>query len=112
MLHYPREFRRTLLEASKSMIYGLQRYHKIKMIREEKRKHILQLKAQLREITFLLGKLKETLPAQTIAVPVHREKTPVVHEPPMPKPQAPAPVDELEKLSNNLSAIEDRLNRL
>jgi hypothetical protein len=111
LLNYPREFRRALLEGSRSTIYTLQRYQKIKLLREEKKKQLVHLRAQIKEISFLLTKLQELLPshplpAQPIAM---KKKAPVPKSQPKIQHKEPS---ELDKLSDHLNDIESRLSRL
>lgn len=58
----PFELRRSLLEASKQMIHGLQKYERLKSIRTKKAEEVSKLKSTLREINLLNAKLKKEFP--------------------------------------------------
>lgn len=114
LLHYPEEFRRALLEASRTTIYSLQRYHRIKLLREQKKQEIARVKSQLKELTFLVGKLTEQLPPDLI--PPRPIAPPAPHQLPERRVSStrvlPAQADELDKLTVHLLNIEERLKRL
>ena len=59
----PKEFRRDLLGSSKDVIHLIQRYERIKELREEKIKRMYDFADKLQEINMILGKLKKVIPA-------------------------------------------------
>lgn len=58
----PTEIRRNLLESARETIHFLQRYEKLKAIRERKFQAILQLDNEMKELKSLVGKLKKSFP--------------------------------------------------
>ncbi len=58
----PKEVRRNVLEASKEFVQALQRYEKVKEIRENKQKAILELKSELAEVSNAIAALRTALP--------------------------------------------------
>ena len=58
----PFELRRNLLEASKQMIHGLQKYERLRAIRVRKAEEIIKLKSIVKEINALNAKLKKEFP--------------------------------------------------
>lgn len=59
----PAEIRRNLLESAREFIHFLQRYEKLKGIREEKFQTILQLDTEVKELKLLVNKLRKSFPA-------------------------------------------------
>ena len=118
LVHYPKEFRRALLEASRSTIYSLQRYQRVKLLREQKKHEVLHLRSQMKELSFLVVKLTEQLPPDLI--PPQVIERPSLRPTPANKqvvqkivPQRqPTHADELDTLSEHLSSIEERLRQL
>lgn len=111
----PREVRKLILESSKSLIYCIQRYHTLKMIREEKKQYILKLKARVKELVFLIAKLKEILPPQTIDVQPIRK--PATAKGAAPKAlhhgsATEAPLSDIDNVTRALAAIEEKLGKL
>ncbi|MBW2983660.1 hypothetical protein KY361_00940 [Candidatus Woesearchaeota archaeon] len=113
----PDDLRRNVLETARGAIQTLQLFEKFRNIRDEKIKAINQLKSDLREVTRLVSKLKTALPKAKLRVKLHeherlkggkakRKKKPkeVVVE--------GAAKGELEKLEEELSAIEGKLGGL
>lgn len=61
-INNPVEFRKNLLEASKQLIHGLQKYESLKAVRTKKAEQIARLKSIVREINILNSKLKKEFP--------------------------------------------------
>lgn len=59
----PAQIRRSLLETARESIHFLQRFEKLKAIREEKFQTILHLDAQVKELKLLVSKLRKSFPA-------------------------------------------------
>lgn len=95
----PVELRRSLLESSKLVIQNLQKYEKIRGIREEKLKQTEELKNLLAEIKRLNNKLKAAFPRM------------VPREIPAEKKAKKEP-DEIRVLEQELSEVEEELRRL
>ena len=113
----PSSIRRTLLESSKTIVEGLQRYENFKMIREQKEAEILMFKEDIREINKLMIKLKVILPKTKLKEVVRKEKkskAKKIEEKPTPKIKIEKKVDptELQKLESDLADIERKLARL
>ena len=56
----PTEVRRNLLESAREAVRFLQRYEKLKEIREQKFQAMLQLDAEVKDLRSLVGKLKKS----------------------------------------------------
>ena len=113
----PSSIRRTLLESSKTIVEGLQRYENFKMIREQKEPEIFMFKEDMREINKLMMKLKVILPKTNLKEVVRKEKkgkAKKIEEKPIPKIKIEKKVDptELQKLESDLADIERKLARL
>jgi len=113
----PSSIRRTLLESSKTIVEGLQRYENFKMIREQKEAEILMFKEDIREINKLMTKLKAFLPKTKLKEIVRKEKkrkAKKIEEKPIPKIKIEEKVNptELQKLESDLADIERKLARL
>ena len=73
-VHSPIEVRKALLESSRDSIQLLQRYQRLKELREEKLKHVEQLKKVLKRIQVLSTRLNNLLPKSGIRVELEKEK--------------------------------------
>jgi hypothetical protein len=69
----PLELRRSILEASKDVLFTLQKIEHIRQIRKQKTDLIQQLKVQIGEINLLASKLSEHLPDYTFAPKMNEE---------------------------------------
>lgn len=58
----PADVRRTLLECSREAVQFLQRYEKLKAIRQEKMQAVQQLRSDVRELRSLMSNAKKLLP--------------------------------------------------
>ncbi len=58
----PSDTRRHLLESTKKSLMSLQNYHRILMIRQEKLKHLEDLKQSIKELAYLNNRLTQKLP--------------------------------------------------
>ena len=134
----PIELRNTLLESSKDLIQYLQRFEKLRITREEKKREMGNLKEALKEITKEAAKLKRLIPKakiraaidigagreepvieQEIEEPVAKKKKAKKHskakkkvEKPQAHPIEKKEASELAKLEAELGAIEKRLTKL
>jgi DNA repair exonuclease SbcCD ATPase subunit len=130
----PVEVRRTILEASREAVHFLQRYERLKKVREEKLALVDQLRADVKELRALVNKLKRSLPKTHMRVKLKKEhkqdldcslcgkafKTPgslkkhsLTHgAPAAPRVAKPKKATELDKLEDELDEIEKRLGGL
>lgn len=119
--------RRTLLEASKSLVEILHAYERFKELRIQKIEAIVDLRHTVREIEKLLKGLERELPETKMraANPTPRPRVEVVHtgnkdtvparrpeETTITQSQQNAITNELEKLEKELSYIESKLDNL
>ena len=119
------ELRKSLLESSKQLIKSLQRYQKFKALREEKIQKLSRLRAMIRELRRLNGKLRSQMPSM-IEIEKHQEEKKGSKKAAQPvklvqkknaKPEkvvvaAPVKLTELDRLEKELSEIESKLGRL
>jgi uncharacterized transporter YbjL len=118
----PIDVRRNILEVAKDSIQTLQMFEKFRGIRDEKVKQVAQLKSDLREITRLLSKLKSSVPKANLRIKLHEHELMSVGEDLGVKKKkakkgkelavGPSPKNELQKLEEELSAIEGKLGKL
>ena len=137
----PAEMRRNLLESARESIRFLQRYEKLKAIREEKFQTILQLDAEVKELRSLAGKLRKAFPAAKshVRLPKYKPVCDVcskqfssetglskhmkMHQPKEEKRESIAEsveetkpkkrvISDLEKLENELTDIEGKLSEM
>lgn len=100
----PVEIRRNLLESSKAILQNLQRYEKIKSIREEKVKTLNKLKKAMGELKTLHAQLKKALPDKGLrAVKVKSPKAKKVKK---------EKEDEIKSLEKELNEVERELSKL
>lgn len=105
----PIELRKELLLSSKNLIDSLKRYEAYKTIKEDKLRHIIQLKRVFDEILVLNKKLRGKLPRMPVKVP------PVTREMREERPRSKAvkmQKTHMEALEDELSKIEERLGSL
>lgn len=115
----PVEMRRHVLEIAKGSIQTLQLFEKFRGIRDEKIKYISHLKSDLREISRLISKLKNSLPKAKLRIKTHgseisaggaEAKKKGTKKSKEMSGAAEKPVkSDLEKLEDELSAIESKL---
>ena len=107
----PVSLRRSLLESSKSVIQGLKDYEKLKSIREERHKKILEFRDKISEVLVLISELKENLPKKELEkrayAKVETKKTKKGTE-----KKAKIKIDDIERLEHDLAEIESRLGRM
>ncbi len=117
----PLEIRRNLLEASRGVVESLKRYETLKVTREKKMVAVTNLKKDIKDISKLVFKLRASLPTVTVKPPpIAKEKaiTVVKKEPVVKKfvkkvaPVVKKPKTELDKLEDELSDIESKLNSI
>ncbi len=116
----PSSVRKALLESSKSIVEGLQRYEKFKVIREQKAAEILRFKEDIKEINKLINKLKSALPKTKLKEVLPKKskkakaKAKKIEKKIAPKIEVKKEVkpSELEKLEQELAEIEEKLARL
>jgi hypothetical protein len=111
------EIRRDLLECSKSVVGLLKNYDKLNSVRQEKIEQILNLKNIMSEIKQLSIVLKDKFPSQASSVKIAPKKRVVVKEKiivpkTVVKTVYKKPDNEIKKLEEELSEIEERLNRM
>lgn len=109
----PLEVRRNLLEASRDLLRGLQKYEDLKKVRANKVKEITKLKNILKEINALFNQAKNHMPAVFVKVPEPRVIGKARHAPRIKSAEVdarkPREVAELEK---QLKDIEGKLTGL
>lgn len=106
----PIELRKELLTSSKNLIDSLKRYEAFKDIKEEKLRHILELKRVFDELLVLNKKLRNKLPRIPIKVPpVEREMSEERMFKGKPVKMSKSKIDVLEQ---ELAKIEERLGTL
>ena len=110
----PIELRKELLTSSKNLIDSLRRYEAFKDLKEEKLRHILELKRVFDELLVLNRKLRGHLPRIPVKVPALREMQ--MREKQMPAKAMPKQVkmarSKVDVLEEELSRIEERLGGL
>lgn len=108
----PIELRKELLTSSKNLIDSLRRYEAFKDLKEEKLRHILELKRVFDELLVLNRKLRNHLPRIPMKVPALREMregtkpTRIVGKP------AKIGKNKIDVLEEELAKIEERLGGL
>lgn len=105
-----KDFRRNLLESSKTVVSILKRYHKIKAIRLLKKEKLKILKNHLDDITKLVNHLDDAMPDMGIRATAPKAQRVV------PLEQVKVPVakshSDLDKLEAQLKEIDARLNNI
>ncbi len=104
----PVSLRRNLLESSKAIVQGLKDYEKLKLIREEKHKKILEFKDKINEILVLLSGLKEHFPKHELKKDVYVKRKTKKGK----TKKVEIKKDEIEKLEKDLAEIESRLSSM
>lgn len=111
----PVSVRRSILECTKDIVRNLQKYEQFRKTREEKIKKIIELKHVFEEIDKLNADLKAEFPKADLKLDVF-ERAPVKErksiKEPKPEKISKKQLGEIEKLEEELSLIENRLNRL
>jgi len=107
----PVSLRRNLLESSKGIVQGLKDYEKLKLIREERHKKILEFKDKIGEIVVLLSGLNEHLPRHKPKEGVYVKKKAEKTKKGKTK-KAEIKIDEIERLEKDLAEIESRLGSM
>jgi vacuolar-type H+-ATPase subunit D/Vma8 len=92
----PAEVRRSVLESSRKVIYALQDYHKLILLRQKKQLLFERFKDQVKEITVLTQKLNKYFPDNKIAA--YREQLKAKQEALEKKRQAEAKQMETQKV--------------
>jgi|GEM_PF-3221551 len=115
------DLRKGLLECSKEIVGILKDYERLNSIREEKIEKIVELNNIVTEIKQLNNALKSKLPNDSIKskpLPVKKSFAKKAVKEKMVKKQAPVkiiakkPTAEIKKLEEELSEIEERLNKI
>ena len=70
----PGEIRRNLLESARESIHFLQRYEKLKALQEQKYQTILHLDAEVKELKSLVSKLRKSFPTAKSQVKLPKYK--------------------------------------
>jgi len=102
----PVSLRRSLLESSKGIVQSLKDYEKLKLIREDKHKKILEFKNKINEILVLLSDLKENFPKEEQKEYNHTKKKIVKTK------NINIKTDEIDRLEKDLAEIESRLSSI
>jgi len=102
----PISLRRNLLESSKGIVQGLKDYEKLKLIREDKHKKILEFKSKINEILILLSALKENFPKEEQKEHNYTKKKIVKTK------NIKIKTDEINRLEKDLAEIESRLSSM
>ena len=107
----PIELRKELLTSSKNLIDSLKRYEAYKDVKEEKLRHIMELKHVFDELLVLNKKLRNKLPHIPIkaAPTILREERPAT---PMKGKPSKLSRNKIDVLEEELSRIEERLGGL
>ena len=118
----PLELRKELLTDSKAMIDALKRYERYKEIKEEKQRHILELKRVFDEMLILNKKFRGKLPKVPMKVPSVGLSVREELDDELPKQKmAPhkeerverrEPLSKLDLLEQELAKVEQRLGSL
>ena len=117
----PTEIRRNILETLKEIVEVLQRFEKFRQMRHEKIERINHLRVLLRQAGKMLGDLRSRMPQTNLRATAVKEtpRLPAIHHRKKKKGRAEAKhempkkeMTELEKLENELSAIESKLKSL
>ncbi len=115
----PKELRKDLLLGSKELIEGLKRYHKIILLREERKKKTETLQNELKEIRLLLTRINKLLPEKQILQEERKKET-------KPRKQTTSrtrkkeasekkeekPLTEQDRLDHTLAMIEKKIKKL
>lgn len=120
----PSDTRRHLLESTKKSVMSLQNYHKLLLIRQEKLKHLENLKQSLKELAYLNNRLSQKLPDYNTEIMNSFKKNAHVEKKVPKKTGKPTEKhseshegkheqhSELHKLEASLAAIESKLRGL
>jgi len=107
----PVSLRRSLLESSKAIVQGLKDYEKLKSIREERHKKILEFRDKISEVLILISELNEHLPRHKLKEDVYvKSKAEKTRKGKTKK--AEIKIDEIERLEHDLAEIESRLKSM
>lgn len=117
-LRDPIDLRREILESSKGVIEGLQRFEQFKRIREEKVENLSKLRDIVKDCTRLMNKLRTSLPSTNLKAEevLQLRERPLGESIALPKKgkrsanKKIAERTELEKLDDELGDIERKLN--
>ena len=90
----PLGLRRSVLESSKQMVHGLQKYERLKAVRVKKAQEIARLKILIKEINNLTAKLKKEFPDLVFKAPPKKAE-----------PKKKAPAKAAEKKSATKKAV-------
>ena len=112
----PVDCRRSVLEASRDLLRGLQKYEDLKKIRFQKLREMSVLKNIIKEINTLLNQARNSLPSVTVRIPepakqkeakkAQRPKKKAIEEEEAKKPR------EVAELEKQLKDIEGKLTGL
>lgn len=116
----PLDTRRHLLESTRKSLMSLQNYHKILLIRQEKLKHLDDLKQSIKELAYLNNRLTQKLPdynteimgafKRSKHVEVKKPETHAAKKKTEEKPKHER--SDLERLEASLASIEEKLKGL
>jgi chromosome segregation ATPase len=116
----PVEVRRSVLESYREAVHFLQRFEKLKAIREEKSQVVQRLRLDMKELKSLTNKLRRSLPKTKLRIKLHKEhvEEEKVEEEKKHKKKHVAkktvkkPVSDLERLESELNEIEGKLDSI
>jgi len=103
----PVEFRKAILQASRDALRALQDYERYHNIKTEKKSLVTELKNELKDISILVAKLKQELPAMELKKT--KKKLPAKKKDAKEEEHLPP---EIASLSNDLAVIEKKLASL
>jgi len=107
----PISLRRNLLESSKAIVQSLRDYEKLKLIREERHKKIIEFKEKIDEMLALLSELKEHFPKHKLKEEAYAKKRTEKTKKGKTK-KAEVRIDEIDRLEKDLAEIESRLRNI
>jgi hypothetical protein len=112
-----KNFRRNLLEGSKSLISILRTYHKILHLQKQKQKQLSLLNQNLKEINSLVKHLDEAMPDMGVRASAKNVENKTTHKKIVSKkievePVIPKNSSELFALEQQLKDIDSKLNNL
>lgn len=120
-IRQPTNMQRNILEATKGIIESLQKYERVKTIRNQKKSLIAKLKHDLREVSSLINKLKQDLPKVSMPAVKSKQKKETIKKDSLKQEKAVKKKEDfstkttetdLDKLEKELNEIEAKLDSL
>lgn len=107
------DLRKSMLECSKSILESLKEHEKFKSIKEEKMRLVNEFKGEIKDISRLINALRMSLPkVKEAEIKKPDVKRVEFEKPKMVNTEKPREKTELEKLEEELSEIESKLDSL